>query len=151
MTAPQRIRLSRARGWRMPEGAVNVARPGRWGNPFVVGKHGTRLQCAGKFYLLASGFIAMVDEPDPDAQYALWERIDRLAKVDLAGRDLACWCPLDGGACHADVLLCLANPGHPAPAWWPKVGIDVGIPRIGMSAADFEQARLESGFRSAKR
>lgn len=28
---------------------------------------------------------------------------------DLAGRDLACWCPLDQ-PCHADVLLELANP-----------------------------------------
>ena len=27
---------------------------------------------------------------------------------DLAGRDLACWCPLDQ-PCHADVLLELAN------------------------------------------
>lgn len=27
----------------------------------------------------------------------------------LAGRDLACWCPLDV-ECHADVLLSLANP-----------------------------------------
>ena len=35
---PRRIRLSRARGWRLPENAVNVARPGPWGNPFVVGK-----------------------------------------------------------------------------------------------------------------
>ena len=29
---------------------------------------------------------------------------------DLAGRDLACWCPLDQ-PCHADVLLALANGG----------------------------------------
>ena len=28
---------------------------------------------------------------------------------DLAGRDLACWCPPDQ-PCHADVLLELANP-----------------------------------------
>ena len=27
---------------------------------------------------------------------------------ELAGRDLACWCPLDE-PCHADVLLRLAN------------------------------------------
>lgn len=34
---------------------------------------------------------------------------------ELAGRDLACWCPL-GQPCHADVLLELANPGLPAGA-----------------------------------
>lgn len=27
----------------------------------------------------------------------------------LAGKDLACWCPLDGEPCHADVLLEIAN------------------------------------------
>lgn len=28
----------------------------------------------------------------------------------LRGKNLCCWCPLDG-PCHADVLLDLANPG----------------------------------------
>jgi hypothetical protein len=28
--------------------------------------------------------------------------------ADIRGRDLVCWCPLDG-PCHADVLLELAN------------------------------------------
>jgi len=147
VTAPSRIRISRAKGWRLPENAINVAWPGRWGNPFIVGKHGTRLQCAGKFYVLSRGFIAIGGEIEPELQYALWERIVRLAQNDLGGRDLACWCPLDGGACHADVLLCLANPGHPAPDWWPADGIECGRPRIGMLAADFEAARLAAGFR----
>jgi hypothetical protein len=30
------------------------------------------------------------------------------ARQALAGRDLACWCPLDE-PCHADVLLDVAN------------------------------------------
>ncbi|MBM4480356.1 DUF4326 domain-containing protein [Rhodococcus hoagii] len=29
-------------------------------------------------------------------------------RAELAGRDLACWCPLDQ-PCHADVLLEIAN------------------------------------------
>lgn len=33
-TRPARLQLSRAKGWRKPEGAVVVARPTRWGNPF---------------------------------------------------------------------------------------------------------------------
>lgn len=39
-------------------------------------------------------------------------RNDRTAEIraELAGRDLACWCPLDQ-PCHADVLLELANRG----------------------------------------
>lgn len=31
---PDRVQLRRTRGWRKPEGVVNVARPTRWGNPF---------------------------------------------------------------------------------------------------------------------
>lgn len=34
MSDPRRIQLSRAKGWKKPEGAVVVARPTRWGNPF---------------------------------------------------------------------------------------------------------------------
>lgn len=36
--SPQRIQLSRARGWRLPVKAVSVARPTKWGNPFRVGR-----------------------------------------------------------------------------------------------------------------
>lgn len=31
---PERIQRSRKKGWRMPEGAIYVGRPSRWGNPF---------------------------------------------------------------------------------------------------------------------
>ena len=34
-------------------------------------------------------------------------------RTELAGRDLACWCPLDQ-PCHADVLLEIANGVPPA-------------------------------------
>lgn len=34
---PQRIQRRRSKGWRMPEGAIYVGRPSRWGNPFAVG------------------------------------------------------------------------------------------------------------------
>ena len=34
--------------------------------------------------------------------------VAEMAVVELAGRDLACWCR--GGPCHADVLLAIANP-----------------------------------------
>lgn len=32
---PERIQRKRTKGWRMPEDAVFVGRPGKWGNPFV--------------------------------------------------------------------------------------------------------------------
>lgn len=34
MSAPKRIQRRRTKGWRMPDGAVYVGRPSRWGNPF---------------------------------------------------------------------------------------------------------------------
>ncbi|XAZ30649.1 DUF4326 domain-containing protein [Paenarthrobacter ureafaciens] len=39
-------------------------------------------------------------------------RVDEI-RAELAGKDLACWCPLDK-PCHADVLLELANAEVPA-------------------------------------
>lgn len=33
---PVRIQRSRAKGWRMPSGAIYVGRPTQWGNPFRV-------------------------------------------------------------------------------------------------------------------
>lgn len=38
---PDRITLSRAKGWRKPEGAIVVARPSIWGNPWGIGTPGT--------------------------------------------------------------------------------------------------------------
>lgn len=132
----ERIRLSRARGWRLPEGAVNVARPGKWGNPFVVGKDGTRLQCAAMFAVLAGGFIDCGGRVEVDDQMATWRQLRRVAS--LKGKDLACWCPLDGDACHADVLLHLAN-GTARPAWMCQP-IDLARVRLGMSATDIAKA-----------
>lgn len=32
---PERIQLRRTKGWRKPKGVVTVARPTKWGNPFI--------------------------------------------------------------------------------------------------------------------
>lgn len=144
MTAlPQRIRLSRAKGWHLPENAVNVARPGRWGNLFVVGKHGTRAQCVAMFYSLYLGFVAFsYDDPTVDQQLTMYRRIRRHVR-DLEGKDLACWCPLDGAPCHADLLLLLANPliaGKLRPAWM-DTPIELPRVRLGMMATEIERHR----------
>jgi hypothetical protein len=87
---PKRIRLQRTRGWRKPTDAVVVARPTRWGNPYRIGIDGDRLQCVEKFREALTegrlGFTVMD------------------VRRELAGRDLACWCPEDG-PCHANVLI----------------------------------------------
>lgn len=93
---PQRIQLSRAKGWRMPAGAVKVDRSTRWGNPYQAGKDGDGRQS----YLvdLFRAYLAREEQAELVAA----------AKRELRGKDLACWCK-PGSPCHADVLLEIAN------------------------------------------
>ncbi len=96
---PKRIQLRRTKGWRKPEGAVVVARPSPWGNPWKVGdpapwKPDEPMDRAGAVGV----YRYMVDTAEGR----------RVIRAELTGRDLACWCPLDE-PCHADVLLGIAN------------------------------------------
>lgn len=97
----KRIQRRRTPGWRMPEGAVYVGRPSRWGNPTRVGdldpdpNHGDERMTAKT----ATEYFAWIASISPNAE--------RWAEP-LRGHDLVCWCPLDQ-PCHADVLLELAN------------------------------------------
>lgn len=100
---PRRIRLSRKSGWRKPPGAVTVARPTRWGNPWRVGAHGDRATCVRAH----ADWLAGLRDDAPGGQSAR----EVLARIgELRGKDLACWCRLDE-PCHADTLLRLANGG----------------------------------------
>ena len=105
---PVRVQLRRTKGWRMPENTVSVARPGRWGNPFRVGELRTFINkadpndrvvfCPQNVEEVVEAFQWLATQPG---------HVD-LAQKELAGKNLACWCPLDA-PCHADVLLELAN------------------------------------------
>ncbi|POM25446.1 hypothetical protein BTM25_40930 [Actinomadura rubteroloni] len=97
---PVRVRMTRAKPWRddHPD-AVIVARPTRWGNPFPV-RDGDRAEAIRRFRIYLS------ERPE----------LVTAARRELAGRDLAWWCPLDQ-PCHADVLLDVANrPAAPGEA-----------------------------------
>lgn len=87
---PKRIQRKRIKGWRMPEGAVYVGRPTKWGNPFPSYRSIEVYEQYLYFTEPGKKLLAQIDE--------------------LAGKDLVCWCPLDK-PCHADVLLRLANTG----------------------------------------
>lgn len=104
----------------MPEGAVYVGRPTRWGNPYSVLKRDRRwyvLDLRGEVYWWQERVVSShlgVDEARADAvrRYRRWllgsqTRVEDLVPL-LRGRDLACWCPLTE-PCHADVLLETAN------------------------------------------
>jgi hypothetical protein len=101
--APIRIKLSRARGWRMPSNTVKVDRTGWFGNPYLVDEHGTRAEVVEMFRAVVVG------EREPDRVFTVRRRetIRGALRWRLKGQNLACWCPLDE-PCHADVLLKLA-------------------------------------------
>lgn len=106
MSTPHRIQLRRAKGWRMPAGTVKVDRTTQWGNPFVVGKHGTREECVRLFMLLMAGNICL-STGNAEEQVKCYRYVSRHRR-SLRGKNLACWCP-PGKPCHADVLLEIAN------------------------------------------
>lgn len=86
-----RIQRKRTKGWKMGD-AVYVGRPSRWGNPFAVNHGLTRAEAVQRFH-----------------DYARWRlRISPDWLAPLRGKDLCCWCA-EGEACHADILLALAN------------------------------------------
>ncbi len=114
----KRIQRKRTRGWRMPEGAIYVGRPTKFGNPFIVGSECASSNRVGTYELTAQeavevyglwvNRIASNGERDVIARFGLLP-VDLTDIVkELRGHDLACWCPLDQ-PCHADVLLELAN------------------------------------------
>jgi hypothetical protein len=121
--SPQRVRLSRAKGYRKPDGAIVVARPSKWSNPFKAGERVARGDWRFDHYVRdmrlsgvedLDGFIALTisDVARIVTIYERWlgEQPSLMLSLDeLHGRDLACWCPLDR-PCHADALLNLANP-----------------------------------------
>jgi hypothetical protein len=107
MTAPQRIQLRRAKGWRMPENTVKVDRSTKWGNPFIVGQDGTRAECVELYKALLAGLLCITCKTSVDLQKERRAYVIRHI-AQLRGHNLACWCPPDQ-PCHADVLLELAN------------------------------------------
>jgi len=74
---------------------VYIGRGGPWGNPFVIGRDGTRAEVIWLF----NEFFTMSD--DPRAQ---WMR-DNIHT--LKGKKLGCFCKPK--PCHGDVLAMYAN------------------------------------------
>ena len=75
----------------IPIGSVSIMRPSKWGNPYVIGQHGTRDEVIDKF------------EEDLRNNPKLQEEI----KQELKGKNLVCCCKPK--RCHGDILLKIAN------------------------------------------
>jgi hypothetical protein len=124
--AMKRVQRTRKKGEKgIPEGAIYVGRPSRFGNPW-----GNWCEVALSLALYEDmakgiwdpGLLRGYD--DFEVRHIYGERQDWLRRlggghpagiiqVELAGTDLACWCPviLDGAymPCHADILLSISN------------------------------------------
>jgi len=103
--SPHRIQRKRTKGWRMPEGTVYVGRPTRWGNPWQwPGRPDERSWCASQFriYIRTRAWTST-----GLAATAVKYPTDEEIRAELAGKNLACWCP-EGAPCHADILLKIA-------------------------------------------
>jgi len=97
---PQRVQLKRSAGWKMPANTVKVDRTTRWGNPFTIAECGSAAIAVAQHGRWMRGEIGAPGGLEPPARDML--------RSALAGRNLACWCALNG-PCHADLLLALAN------------------------------------------
>ena len=69
---------------------VYIGRPGPWGNPFVIGKDGTREEVIQKY-----------------KEWILTQDLLMQEIPSLKGKTLSCWCYPK--PCHGDVLVELAE------------------------------------------
>lgn len=68
-----------------------IGRPGPYGNPFAIGRDGTRAEVIAKYEAW------LLSQPE------LLARV----RTELCGKVLGCWCAPQ--ACHGDVLARIAN------------------------------------------
>lgn len=119
-TLPARVRLSRAKGYRLQQaapGAIVVTRPGRFGNPFTVADAladeptltdaEARARCA-RYYARWLDGDPQFAHIEPERRQWILDNLDH-----LTGHPLACWCPLPEPGqpdhCHAAHLIHRAN------------------------------------------
>lgn len=80
----------------IPKGAIYVGRPTKWGNPHII--HTWCATCQ-KQHSREEAIALFRAELSPE--------LKAMARNELRGKDLVCWCrPL---SCHAEVLVEVAN------------------------------------------
>lgn len=65
---------------------IYIGRPSKWGNPFLIGKDGTREEVIAKY-----------------REWIIKQPILMANLNELQGKTLGCWCK--PSACHGDVLI----------------------------------------------
>ena len=71
---------------------IYIGRPSKFGNPFIIGKDGTRSEVIKKYH------DWIITQP---------KLLEQLS--ELEGKILACWCQPEKEACHGHVLLKLLD------------------------------------------
>lgn len=74
----------------VPKNAVNIMRPSKWGNPFIIGKDGNREEVVEKFIIYLINNKKLLSQVQ-----------------ELRGKDLVCCCAPK--LCHGHVLEYFAN------------------------------------------
>jgi hypothetical protein len=96
-------RVQRPWIWRdRPANTADITRATRFGNPFSEGGRPT----------MVAQYRQWVTDPDAQPIRGKRRTFRPPTPAELAslrGKDLACFCPVDGQPCHGDVLLKLAN------------------------------------------
>ncbi len=72
---------------RVDEFDVYIGRGSKWGNPFVIGRDGSRSEVIEKYEKMLSGNVELLS----------------LLLVELEGKRLGCFCK--PASCHGDVLV----------------------------------------------
>jgi len=111
---PVRIHLSRSKGFNLQEVSrainglecVNVARPSRWGNPYIIGKDGDAAECVRKYAEMLTPYRHHGENSGLDEFFLSTANMEDI-RTALRGKNLACWCKQS--PCHADILLSIAN------------------------------------------
>lgn len=107
----KRIQRKRTKGYKMPDNAIYVGRPTKFGNPFQ----------AGKWYIPVDACLSNPFSPEWKLCKTIEQSVElyreyierevkykRLDLHELIGHNLACWCNLKN-CCHADVLIEMIN------------------------------------------
>ena len=105
----KRIQRLRTKGWRMPEGAVYVGRPTKWGNHWTIKQYreaGYDVTDADARQTCIEAYRAWITG---GTHWAFGGEVPPIPEIsELRGKNLACWCK-EGEPCHADILLELAT------------------------------------------
>lgn len=115
----------------MPENTVYVGRGTKWGNPWRVEDGMTPKGAVWRYRDAVTGPLRALAPHLPAPEEV---------RAELAGKNLACWCPPDQ-PCHSEVLLAIANTEDWMTAgkevlYWPGVRSEHYPPRNGTVLQD---------------